>query len=187
MKSTSMAQLLTGRGIWKVIVGILLALLSIPAQGEDGSSRKFAEPQPSANEGLTVVAPSDSAQPATPNAGTPPARSAREPSLEQVMELVQAQGRELETLRAALREQQELTARLLARLNSTGTGPVVARTVEEVSAEPVAAALAVSPSSASQGDVAQKVAKLEADVANSQKAMEGILKTFGPFVFSGDA
>src|SRR6266446_10245726 len=132
MKRTSMVRLLAGRAIWKVVAGVLLAAVSIPAQGEDGSSRKFAEPRPSTKELLTIVAPSDATQPAAPNAGAPPARSAPEPSLEQVMELLQAQGRELETLRAALREQQELTARLVARLNSTGAG--------EVAAEPGAAA-----------------------------------------------
>src|SRR6266566_1522625 len=186
MKRTSMAGLLAGRGIWILLTGLLLTALSIPAQGEDGSSREFAVPQPSANEGLTAVAPSDSAQPVTPKAGIPPARTVPEPSLEQVIELVQAQGRELETLRAALREQQELTARLVAKLISTGASPVVVGTVPEFAAEPGAATLAASPSSAPQGDLAQKVAKLEAEVANSQKDIEGRLKTLGPFVFSGD-
>jgi hypothetical protein len=185
MKRTSMARLLTRRGVWKLVAGLLLAALSIPARSEDGSSGKFAA-QPSANEALTAVAPSDPAQPVTPNAGTPPGRFAPEPSLEQVMELLQAQGRELETLRAALREQQELTARLVAKLNSTGAGAVVAGTVAEVATEPGATALTAAPSSATQADLAQKVAKLEADLGNSQKDIEEKLKTRGPFVFSGD-
>ncbi len=186
MKRTSMVRLLAGRAIWKVVAGVLLAAVSIPAQGEDGSSRKFAESRPSTKELLTIVAPSDATQPAAPNAGAPPARSAPEPSLEQVMELLQAQGRELETLRAALREQRELTARLAAKLSSTGTGPVVVGTVAEVAVEPVAATVTASPSSAAQADLAQKVAKLESELANSQKDVEGRLKTLGPFVFSGD-
>src|SRR5882757_976637 len=186
MNRTSMVRLLAGRAIWKVVAGVLLAAVSIPAQGEDGSSRKFAEPRPSTKELLTVVAPSDATQPAPPDAGTPPARSAPEPSLEQVMELLQAQGRELETLRAALREQQELTARLAAKISSTGTGPVAVGTVAEVAAEPVAATVTASPSNAAQADLAQKVAKLESELANSQKDIEGRLKTLGPFVFSGD-
>ncbi len=186
MKRTSMVRLLVGRAIWKVVAGVLLAAVSIPTQAEDGGSRKFAEPQPSTKELLTVVAPSDSTQPATPNAGAPPARSTTEPSLEHVMELLQAQGRELETLRAALREQQELTARLAAKLSSTGTGPVAVGTVAEVAAEPVAATVTASPSNAAQADLAQKVAKLESELANSQKDVEGRLKTLGPFVFSGD-
>ena len=186
MNRTSMVRLLAGRAIWKVVAGVLLAAVSIPAQGEDGSSRKFAEPQPSTKELLTAVAPSDSTQPATPNAGTPPGRSDPEPSLEQVMELLQVQGRELEKLSAALREQQELTARLAAKLSSTGTGPVVVGSVAEVAVEPVAATVTASPSSAAQADLAQKVAKLESELANSQKNVEGRLKTLGPFVFSGD-
>ena len=186
MKRTSMVRLLVGRAIWKVVAGVLLAAVSIPTQAEDGGSRKFAEPQPSTKELLTVVAPSDSTQPATPNAGAPPARSTTEPSLEHVMELLEAQGRELETLRAALREQQELTARLVAKLNSTGTGPVVVGSVAEVAAEPVAATVTASPSNAAQADLAQKVAKLESELAKSQKEIEGRLKTLGPFAFSGD-
>jgi hypothetical protein len=186
MKRTSMDRLLTGRVIWKVVAAVLLGALSIPAQAEDGSSGKFAEPQPSAKEVLTAVAPSEPAQPVTPNAGIPPGRSATEPSLEQVMELLQAQGRDLETLKAALREQQELTARLMARLNSTGAGPVVAGAVAEVGPEPGATTLTASPSSAAQEDLAQKVAKLESDLGNSQKNLGERLKTLSPFVFSGD-
>src|SRR5258705_5757855 len=186
MKRTSMVRLLAGRAIWKVVAGVLLAAVSIPTQAEDGSSRKFAEPRPSTKELLTVVAPSNSTQPATPNADAPPARSTTEPSLEHVMELLQAQGRELETLRAALREQQELTARLAAKLSSTGTGPVAVGTVAEVAAEPVSATVTASPSTAAQADTVQKVAKLESELPNSEKDVEGTLKTLGPFVFSGD-
>ena len=123
-----------------------------------------------------------SAQPVAPNAGTPPVRSASEPSFEQVMELLQAQGRELEALRAALREQQELTARLEAKLNSGGAQA----DVEEAGAESLATSQTIPPSSAAQGDLAQKVAKLGADLANSQKDLEGRWKALGPFVLSGD-
>jgi len=94
------------------------------------------------------------------------------------MELLQAQGRELEAVRAALREQQELTALLEAKVNSAGTGPGVA--------ELVSAAPTMTPGGAAQGDLAQKVAKLEADLGNSQRNLESRLKSFGPFVFSGD-
>jgi hypothetical protein len=87
------------------------------------------------------------------------------------MELLQAQGRELEAVRAALREQQELTAQLEAKLNSAGAAPVVA--------ESVSAGLTAGPTGAAQGDLVQKVAKLETDTENS-------LKNLGPFVFSGD-
>ena len=182
MKRSSIARLFTNRRIWKPVAGVLLAALSIPAQGEDGSPRKVAEPQLAANEAAVTATPLNSAPPLAMNAGAAPVRSASEPSLEQVMELLQAQGRELEMLRAALREQQELTARLEAKLNSTSARPVVGEAV----ADPVPTAQAISASSAPPGDLAQKVAKLEADLGNSQKGIEERLKTLGPFVLSGD-
>src|SRR6266581_1819045 len=185
MKRFSKARLPTNSRIWKLVVAVLLAALSVPARGGDDSPRRLTGSQPSATGGMTAIV-SGSAQPVAPNAGTPPVRSASEPSFEQVMELLQAQGRELETLRAALREQRELTARLAAKLSSTGTGPVVVGTVAEVAVEPVAATVTASPSSAAQADLAQKVAELESELANSQKDVEGRLKTLGPFVFSGD-
>jgi Putative porin len=177
-----MTRLLTNRGIWKLVGGVLLAALSIPAQGADESPRKLPQPQPSANDGSVTATPLDSAKSAAVNAGAAPVRSASEPSLEQVMELLQAQGRELEMLRSVLREQQELTARLEAKLNSTSARPVVGEAV----AEPVPAAQAISASGAPAGDLAQKVAKLEADLGNSQKGIEERLKSLGPFVLSGD-
>src|SRR4029077_15118956 len=125
--------------------------------GEDGSPRKMAKPEPSANV-ATAATSSDSAQPTTGNAVTSPASSASTPSLEQVMELLQEQGRELEALRAGLREQRELTARLEAKLNSTGVGTAVAG----AAAETVATVQTISPSIGAQGVLAQKVAKLEA-------------------------
>src|ERR1700730_8934897 len=147
----------SGSGIRKVVAAVFLAAVSIPALGGDDSPRKFAEPRPSANLAVSAT-PSGSAQPTTPNAAASPARSAPTPSLEHVMELLQEQGQELETLRAALREQQELTALLEAKLNSTGAGSAVA----EAATETVAVAQTISPSSSTQGDLAQKVAKLEA-------------------------
>src|SRR6266849_4954203 len=179
MKRFSKARLPTNSRIWKLVVAVLLAALSVPAQGGDDSARRLTGSQPSATGGMTAIL-LGSAQPVAPNADTPPARSASKPSFEQVMELLQAQGRELEALRAALREQQELTARLEAKLNSGGAQTDVA------GAESLATAQTIPPSSAAQGDLAQKVAKLGADLANSQKDLEGRLKTLGPFVLSGD-
>jgi hypothetical protein len=166
-----MARVFTKRGIGKVAAGVLLAALSVPARGEDSGTRKAEEPQPSASNGLKTETPSNLAESVIPNVGTPPASSSSGPSLEEMMELLQAQGRELEAVRAALLEQQELTARLEAKLNSAGAGSVVA--------ESVSAGLTASPTGAAQEDLAQKVAKLETDMENSQKNL-------GPFVFSGD-
>jgi hypothetical protein len=167
--------------IWKLVAAVFLAAVSIPALGGDDSPRRLAEAQPSAN-AATRATPSGSAQPITPNAAAFPASAATTPSLEEVMELLQEQGRELETLRVALREQREVTARLEAKLNSTGTEPAAA----EAAAASLANVQTISPSIGAQGDLAQKVAKLEAALGKSQTDLEGRLKTFGPFVLSGD-
>jgi hypothetical protein len=177
-----MARRFRQKWIWKLAAGVLLAAMSIPAKGEDGSPRKLADPRPSTNEGLVTATPVEAAQPPASNASAQPAQPASGPSLDHVMELLQSQERELEAVRAALREQQELTARLEAKLNSTGAGAGGA----EAGAEPVAAARTVSPTGAAQADLAQKVAKLETDLGNSQRNLEDRLKTLGPFVFSGD-
>jgi hypothetical protein len=148
-----MARLFTSREISKLIAAVLLAALSIPARGADSGASKAAESQPPAG--------SDSA-----------------PSLDQVIELLRAQGQELDALRAELREQQEITARLEAKLNSSADGPGIA--------EATSGAQPVPPASAAQGDLAQKVAQLETDLGNSRVSLENRLKTLGPFAFSGD-
>jgi Putative porin len=92
------------------------------------------------------------------------------------MELLQAQGQEIASLRAALRDQQELTAQLVAKLNAASAGSTAA---ESVTAAPPAVR-------AGQADLAQKVSQLETDMGSSQRNLEERLKTFGPFAFSGD-
>jgi hypothetical protein len=177
-----MTRAFTKTGIAQLVAVVLLAALCIPVRGEDDGPRKSTGPQPSVNEGSTNSTPPDSAQSATPAAGTPSMRPASGPSLEQVMELLQAQGRELETLRSALREQKELTERLEAKLNSTGAKSNVGESV----AQQVAQAQTVAPFNAAPEDLAQKVAKLEADLGNSRKDIAERLKTLGPFALSGD-
>jgi hypothetical protein len=159
------------RRIGKVTAGLLLAALSIPARGEDSSPRKLAEPPPSASKEMKPETAASPGESVTPNAEARPASPSPAPSPEQIMDLLQAQGRELEAVRAALREQQELTARLETRLNSAAAGATPA--------EPVPPAVATIASSTAQGDLSQKVAKLETD-------LESGLKAFGPFTFSGD-
>jgi hypothetical protein len=176
-----MSRAFTKNGIAKLVVGLLLAALSIPARGEDDGPRKLTGPQPSVSEGSTPLAPPDSGQPHTPESSAQPVRSST-PSLADVVELLQAQGRELESLRSALREQKELTERLEARLNSAGTKSNVA----ESCAEQVPVDQTNSSSSAAPADLAQKVARLETDLGNSRKDVEERLKTLGPFAFSGD-
>src|SRR6266704_426053 len=162
MKRCSKARLPTNSRIWKLVVAVLLAALSIPAQGGDDSPRRLTGSQPSATGGMTAIV-SGSAQPVAPNAGTPPVRSASEPSFEQVMELLQAQGRELEALRAALREQQELTARLEAKLNSGGAQA----DVEEAGAESLATAQTIPHSRPPRGTPPKRAPRPGPDQQNS--------------------
>jgi putative porin len=160
MKRFTWTRLFTNRGMGKLLAAVLLAALSIPVRGADTAA-------------LKAETPSNAADSAMPNAAASPT-----PSLEQVIELLQAQGRELEEVRTALREQQELTAKLEARLNSVGPGTPAPESVS--SAQPPS-----SPAVA-QEDLAQKVARLETDFGDSKRDFDRRLKNLGPFAFSGD-
>jgi hypothetical protein len=160
MKRSTWTRLFTDRGIGKLVAALLLAALSIPVRGADTAA-------------LKTETPSNAGESATPNAAASPA-----PSLERVIELLQAQGRELEEVRTELRQQQELAAKLEARLNSVGPGAVVAEIGS--SAQPLPSA------GAPQEELARKVARLETDLGDSRKNFESRLKTLGPFAFSGD-
>ncbi len=94
------------------------------------------------------------------------------------MELLQTQGQEIASLRAALHDQQELTVRLEAKLNAASAGSIVA---EPASPAPPASAIV-----AGQVDLAQRVAQVETGMGNPQRNSEERLKKLGPFVFSGD-
>ena len=98
------------------------------------------------------------------------------------MELLQEQGRELESLRSALREQKELTAELAAKLNATGAKPAAG----EAFTEQAAGEQTSSSSSVAPADLAQKVARLETQMGNSRKDFEERLKAVLPFALSGD-
>lgn len=104
--------------------------------------------------------------------------AAATPSLEQVIELLQEQGQEIAALRAALRDQQELTARLEAKLNAAGPELVVASPALPAASP---AAIGAEPAVATP-----KTAQLESGLANSPRSLEERLKNFGPFSFSGD-
>ena len=143
-------------GIGAVLAALVIVTLSVPARGTDGEPREMQAARVSASD-ETVAAT---------------------PSLEQVAEILQAQGQEIASLRAALRDQQELTARLEAKLNAAGPVMVVP--------EPAAPSSPAPAVGATQSDPAQKAAQLEADLGSSQRNLEERLKKFGPFVFSGD-
>ena len=178
MRGFSMAPLFTSRKISKLIATVMFAVLSIPARGEVSGVRKAPEPKPTAGTDLKTEPSPNPGESTAPGAGASSEASTPTPSLVQVIQLLQAQEEELEVVRAELREQQELTARLQARLNSVVAGPVVAETISP--SAPIASA------AAPQGDLAQKVAKLESDLGSSRSSVENRLKTLGPFAFSGD-
>jgi Putative porin len=163
-------------GIGAVLAALVLVTLSIPARGADGEPREMPAARVSASGGTVAAIPSDSSAPVAPGVAPSAANPPATPSLERVMELLQAQGQEIASLRAALRDQQELTARLEAKLSAASPATIVA--------EP---AVPVSPAlGAGQTDLAQKVEQLETDQGNSQRNLEERLKKFGPFAFSGD-
>ena len=155
--------------MWMFGAAMLFAALSITAQGQEfgkTSSRLLAGKQPAAQPA------SSSASSATP----------APPSLGDILQLLQEQGQQLQALRDALKEQQDRTAKLEEKLNATSTAAVTA--------EPIFPDIAATPPTASsdalQDDLAQRVSKVENDLATSQKNMEERLGNLGPFTFSGD-
>jgi len=156
MIRNSMLWMFRNVGIGAVLAALAIVTLSIPARGTDGEPREMRAARVSASD-ETVAPP---------------------PSLEQMAKILQAQGQEIASLRAALRDQQELTARLEAKLSAAGPAMIVAE-------HPVPASPA-PPIGAGQTDLVHKVAQLEADQGNFQRNLEERLKKFGPFAFSGD-
>jgi hypothetical protein len=163
-----------------VAVTILLASIRLPMYAEGGDSPKAAAaPASSGKEDAPAARLADSSPVAIPGAVYSEGRSAA-PSLEQVVVLLQAQGEEIAALRIALREQQELSARLEAKLNAGSPAAIVA-----VAATPEPAPVAPAVGS-TQTELEQKVAQLETNMGQSQKTLEERLKKIGPFEFSGD-
>jgi hypothetical protein len=175
MMRISLTQLLRNRGIVAAISATLLATLSVPVRGEDGEPRRLPAARASAGDETVAPISTSSSAPAAPGVAPSPEGSPATPSLEQVMELLHAQGQEIASLQSALHDQQELTARLEAKLNAASPALIVA---EPGSPPPLAGA--------GQADLAQKIAQLETDMGASQRNLEERLKNFGPFVFSGD-
>jgi hypothetical protein len=170
-----MSGMFRNRWIGAVLAALVLVTLSVPARGADGEPRKIPAERVSARVEAVAAIPSDSSAPVAPGVAPSAANLPATPSLEQVMELLQAQGQEIAALRAALREQQELTTRLEAKLSAASPARIIA---ELASPGPTVGA--------GQADLAQKVAQLETDMGDSQRSLEERLKKFGPFTFSGD-
>lgn len=100
------------------------------------------------------------------------------PSLEQVMEVLRAQGKEIAELRVELREQREISERLEAKLNEEASPANLAATAQPAPIPPAVGA--------TQSELEQKVAQLETDMGKSQENLEERIKQLGPFQFSGD-
>jgi hypothetical protein len=171
-----------GRAIVAVIAAMVLVGMGASARANDSEPGKLATGQPSSGEeGLAAVAETPG-MPLVPSTASPSPHPPETPSLNEVIALLQAQEEEIASLRAALRDQQQFTALLAAKLTASSPALIVAepRSGEPRSAEPPAAV------GAAQTDVAQKVAQLETDLGNTQRNLEQRLKNFGPFAFSGD-
>jgi hypothetical protein len=122
-------------------VNLCLSLFSVSGHAQDYAARKSSADNPLVQD--------------TAAAGeTRPA----EPSLGHVLELLQAQEQEISELRAALRHQQELTASLSAKLDSAGVGVSVAPAV----------AIVESGATPAQGDLSQRVVRVETSLQDSQ-------------------
>src|SRR5271169_6559877 len=166
------------KAVGATVAAVFLASLSIPAQGKDGGQVNWPPAQPAAREEKMAEISSGTSAAVTPAAALSPRSTTTAPSLEEVVELLQAQSREIESLKAALRDQQELTARLEAKLNAATPSTIFSEAAVPAPPAPVA--------SAGQPNRAGSVARLEPDLANSQENLEKRLKNFGPFVFNGD-
>src|ERR1700747_1641836 len=111
-----------------LITTILLGIPTVFAQGENGERRRLAAAQGAANDETLAPIPSNSSATVGLIASLSPSTPAAAHSLEEVIELLQTQGQEIASLRAALREQQELAARLEAKLNAASPAIIVAET-----------------------------------------------------------
>ncbi len=174
------APLFANRTIAGLAVGLLLMALSCPLRAADSG------PQPLPNASPTSVSAPEATPPppapGMPTAGAPTASPTRllRPS-KGSWRFCRRRVSEIEALRAALRDQQQLTAQLVAKLNSANPGAAGPAIPELVSnAKPS------SPPSVAQGDLAERIARVETNQQNSQKNLESRLKSLGPFVFSGD-
>ena len=174
----SMTGLFRDTGMGALLAALLLVAPIVPAWGDGGEPSKVTAARVSGSEETVAASPSDSSAPVIPGVAPLATNPSATPSLEQVMELLREQGQEIASLRAALRDQQELTARLEAKLNAASPAMIVA--------EPTAPASPAPAVGAGQTDLAQKVTQLETDMGTSQRKLEERLKNFGPFAFSGD-
>src|ERR1700722_3954225 len=136
MISISLTKLFRNRGIGILMAGVLFATLSVAAQGADEDARKLPASQTSAEVETVAAIPAGASSRVAPSPTASPITAEETPSLERVMDMLHAQGVEIASLRAALRDQQELTARLAAKLNAASAEAVVAEAITSAPSAP---------------------------------------------------
>ena len=99
--------------------------------------------------------------------------------LQQLREMMLEQARELEAQRTAMREQQQKLEALAAELREARSRGAVASSTGN-------APVPVEALGQSQEELNNKIGKLEKELSDTKKSVEGRLKSFGPFSFSGD-
>ena len=171
-----------GPRIATVLAAALIATVSISARAADDAPRaSLASPKASELETAAAI-------PAVPTGRAVPAEAISTPaepptvsSLAEVVELLRAQGQEIAELRAALREQRELTLRLSAKLNAAEPQPVAAPV-----AAPAEAVVAIGADPSDHAELTGRSAQADGVAGASLRNMEERIKNFGPFSFSGD-
>jgi len=111
--------------------------------------------------------------------------SAVEIELQQLKDRILEQSKELEAQRALLREQQQRMQVMERQLSNARPGGADAAP-EASPAEPSGLAARVYAVADAQEDLGQKVGQIEKELTETKKSVEGKLKGFGPFRFSGD-
>lgn len=104
--------------------------------------------------------------------------------LQQLRELLLQQSRELEAQRTLLHEQQRRMEAMEQQLNTSAGSPGASS--ESGGADPTTLATRVSAVASAQEELGAKVGRVEKEMSETKKSLEGKLRSFGPFSFSGD-
>jgi hypothetical protein len=123
------------------------------------------------------------AEPARTAAAASRAPSSLELQLQQLKEIVEAQARELDAQRALLREQQRQMETMERQIKQQAAGE---RTAQQQPSDVRVMEAQLEAVADNQRELGQRVGKVEKDEADTKKSLEGKMKGFGPFAFSGD-
>lgn len=157
----------------KWIGTVLLGLaMTMPALADD-TAEKSAISTEAAKRGAKKDAPKGDEAPSSRRASGR-AGSAMELEIQQLKESILEQSRELE----AQRQKLEALKEELDRVRDKSTAAT--------SAKPGSSPVSLEAVAQNQEELGTKVGKIERDVADTKKSVEGKIKAFGPFIFSGD-